>query len=293
MKNIRNILVPTDFSATSRNAYHYAKRLADTIDATITVVHVDEYSMPVADFSMVPLATINTAPLLEDEKKRLSQAELEMFIAEEDTSDGWLMVQTQVKTKVLQGSIVGSLVEASESNDTDLMVVGTTGLQDFLAKIIGSTSLELANKAHCPIILVPQNAQWHGLERVMYASNYESATPKMIREIADFALSINATIHFVHIKDAHSEAKSKVTDTVWDELFAMADPNLSFKIYSIYETDKMEDLKKYAEENNIDLMVFVSRHRSFWGNLMHKSVTENIALSTNTPMMVLHLDDEK
>jgi nucleotide-binding universal stress UspA family protein len=66
---------------------------------------------------------------------------------------------------------------------------------------------------------------------------------------------------------------------------------LSFKIQSIYGEDKIEALKKYADANRINLMVFVSQHRGFWENLVHSSVTQNVAMASDIPIMVLHMDD--
>jgi nucleotide-binding universal stress UspA family protein len=55
MKKIRNILVPTDFSVSARNAFHYARGLAEALDANLTVVHVKEYFLPTSELSMTPL----------------------------------------------------------------------------------------------------------------------------------------------------------------------------------------------------------------------------------------------
>ena len=56
--------------------------------------------------------------------------------------------------------------------------------------------------------------------------------------------------------------------------------------------DKIKELKQYAESHNIDLLAFVSKQRNFWEKLIHKSVTENVALSSDIPMMVVHLHDK-
>lgn len=280
MKKIKNILVPTDFSLTAKNSFRYAKMLAETLDATVTVVHINEYFIPVSEIAI--------APLSETEESQIEEA-MDTFVSE-DVAEG-VLVKSNVKTKILKGDPVERLLALSESDDVDMIVMGSTGLQDFLSKIIGSTSLELANKAHCPVILVPRDAKWQRIDRIMYASNYDSTTPKMIREVTEFALSVNAAVHFVHVEDFNPEQEGKVTEIIWDELFSLTDPNLAFEIHSIYGNDKINELKRYAESNDIDLMAFVSKHRSFWGNLMHKSVTQNIAVSTHTPMLVMHLDD--
>jgi nucleotide-binding universal stress UspA family protein len=281
MKKIKNILVPTDFSLTAKNAFQYAKMLAETLDATVTVVHINEYFIPVSDIAI--------APLSETEESQIEEA-MDTFVSE-DIGEG-VLVKSNVKTKILQGDPVERLLDLSESNHVDVIVMGSTGLQDFLSKIIGSTSLELANKAHCPVILVPRDTKWERIDRIMYASNYDSTTPKMIREVTEFAISLHAAIHFVHVEDFSPVGEGKVTEIIWDELFSLTDPSLAFEIHSIYGNDKIQELKQYAVSNDIDLMAFVSKHRSFWENLMHKSVTENIAVSAYTPMLIMHLDDD-
>ena len=282
MKSIKNILVPTDFSVTARNAYAYAKLLAQSLDAHITVVHINEYFIPVSEIAV--------APLSEHEDDRLAEA-METFISDDirgESGDTSILVKNNVKSKILRGDPVSRLEELSKT--ADLIVMGTTGLQDFMSKIIGSTSLEVANKAHCPVILVPRDARWKPIDKIMYASNYDSTTPKMVREITDFAVMINAAIHFVHIEE-FTDNDEKVTNIIWDELFSTSDPSLAFEIHTIYGEDRIKELKEYSEKNKINLMAFVSKHRNFWQNLMHNSVTQDIAISTTTPMLIMHLDD--
>jgi nucleotide-binding universal stress UspA family protein len=285
MKNIKNIIVPTDFSPTALNALHYAESLAEILDATITVVHVNEYILPGAE--------IVVSPISELEVSRLTETSMQMFVAneEEDDSSGVVVVKNRVKTKILKGDLVGQLVDLSALETTDLIVIGTTGFQDFFTKTIGSTSLQVANKALCPVILVPKEAHWRGLDKIMYASNFESMAPKMIQEVTRFAAPFNAVVHFVNVKDISSDESIESAEINWEELFPKSHPNQSFEVHSIYGRDSIKELKAFAEKNNINLTAFVSKHRSFWENLMHKSITENMALSNTIPMMVIHLDD--
>jgi nucleotide-binding universal stress UspA family protein len=277
MKNIKNILVPTDFSVTARNAFQYAKTLAAITDAQITVVHIEQ--LLVMDISVVrhPQAT-----------ERLNEA-MENFIADE-TEDSPTMVQTKVKTKILIGHPATRLVELSEQYGVDLMVMGTTGLQDFSAKIMGSTSLEVANKAHCPILLVPRDAKWKPIHKIMFSTTYESALPKIVYEVADFANHFKAKVDFVHVEHAKSVQN---IDRLFEELFAEVDAGFPFDIHTVQNNDIVAGLRQYSEENGIDLMVFVSKHRSFWQNLIHHSISLNMALTTNKPMLIMHFDDKE
>ena len=282
MINIKNILVPIDFSTTARNAYQYAKKLAETLNASVTLINIEEYYMPISEIPFEPFP----------ENENYITEEMENFIKDENTSNDWIMLNQKLKNKTLKGDLTGSIIALSDENSTDLIVIGTTGLQDFLSKITGSISLTVASKAHCPVILVPHLAKWKDIKKIMYASNYDSTSSQMIKEIIDFSLILNAKVHFVHVEDFSSKEEIRKTAVMKEELFELTDHIASLEVHSIYGDDKIEDLQHYAQHNDIDLMAFASKRRGFWDNFMHKSVTEHIALSTEKPMMLLHLNNE-
>jgi nucleotide-binding universal stress UspA family protein len=286
MKNIKNILVPTDFSETARNAFHYAMRFAETLDATITVVHVKEYILPTDEVLLSPTSSIDI--------NRMTDDAMSEFINDREgyQASGSVMVHTKVHTKVLEGNPVRCIVGLSEEDNTDLIIVGSTGAQDIISKIIGKTSLEVANQAQCPVMLIPRDAVWNGIDRMMYASNYDSITPEMILEVNDFAHAIKASIHFVHVDEHVPENIGEVTETEAEVAVPLAGTNQTYEIHTIQGVDKIAGLQQYAGAHKIDLMAFAGKHRSFWHKLIYKSIIANIALSTEIPIMVIHSNDK-
>jgi len=282
MKKINKIIVAIDFSITARNAYRYAKELAQTLNAELTLVHVRKTLMIVSDVVISPLPTDNTR-LMKD---------MEDLVAEENKSTDSLTTKQELKIKVLNGDPVFILTELSENKDVDLIVIGTTGLSDVLSKLFGSVSLKVSNKAHCPVILVPREAKWHPIEQLLFASDYDSMTLELTRHIIDFAVNIHAGIHFVNVRNYDPILEPKQKDIRWEGLFESSDPHLTFQKHTVYGNNTVEELKKYSEEKNINLIAFASKHRNFWTNLSHKSISGNMALSSVTPIMVMHLDDE-
>lgn len=282
MKKIKNIIVAIDFSVTARNAYRYAKGLAVTLNAELTLIHVKENIMIVSDVMITPFPP-NYEQLIKD---------MEELVAEENKETTQFKLNQEVKLKVLTGDPVFVLTELSENEEVDLIVIGTTGLSDVLTKIFGSISLKVSNKAQCPVILVPREAKWQSIERILFASDFDSMTLELTRHIIDFAISIHASIHFVNVRNYDPILEPKQKDIKWDGLFVPTDASVSFEKHTIYGNNTVEELKKYSESKNINLMAFASKHRNFWTNLAHKSITENMALSSNIPVMVMHLDDE-
>jgi nucleotide-binding universal stress UspA family protein len=54
----------------------------------------------------------------------------------------------------------------------------------------------------------------------------------------------------------------------------------------------VEALYEYAFYHRIDLLVFVTHHRSFWDNILHKSITNEVLASSDLPLLVIHSDDD-
>lgn len=280
---MKNIVVATDFSVTARNAYRYARALSKSLGVGLSIVHIKENVMNITDVVRTPFPSDNDRELIKD---------IEELVNEENEAMGVKAIENDVKIRILSGDAVDVLAGLSKTNGTDLIVIGTTGLSDVLTKIFGSVSSKVSNKAHCPVILVPRNAKWKNIEQILYASDHDSMKAQFAQEIIDFAVKIKAGIHFVNVRNYDPVGEAKQKDIDWGELFVTTNSNMPYETSTIYGNDTVKELNEYCEGKSIDLMVFASKHRNFWENLMHKSITENMALSTDTPIMVVHKDDK-
>lgn len=282
MKKIKNIVVPIDFSVTSRNAYQYARNLARVLNATLTVVSINEALIIVSDV-MVTQSAFDNVDKTEDIKN---------FIIEEDEKLNADLLKDEVKAKNLNGNTLDVLVDLSEQADTDLIIMGSSGLEDFLAKIVGTVSHKVSTSAHCPVILIPRNVKWRPINNIVYASNYDSLAEVSLKEIMAFAKDVLAEIHFVNVKNYDPLFETKQKEINWDKLFELEILNQPYHKHTIYGNDTAKELNIYCEEKNINMMTFLSKHRNFWQSLAHKSITENVALTSTIPIMIVHVDDK-
>ena len=285
MKRIKNIIVATDFSVTSRDAYRYSKLLAESLNARLTVVNVRESILMASDVSLAPFPIVKDSELVEQINEFMVEENKTLHLSKTRHDD--------VKVKILRGNVVDALVTESESEAVDLMVIGTTGLSDVITKMFGSTSVSLSNQAHCPVLLVPRGAKWKSLEHIMYASNYDSLSPVMVKEISDFAIYTRADLHFVNVRNFDPPFETRQKEFNWDELFISKNPNFYYEKETIYGNDTVKELVEYSMSKGMDMMCFVSNHRNFWQNLVHTSVTENIANSSVIPILIIHIDDNE
>ncbi len=282
---MKNILVPVDFSLCSMDAFLYAKGLADTLGFSIKLVHVYQGNLNMdTSITLQPVKTREEAIL-----KRMDD-----FIKDHlgNTKSSNVLTRQQIKTEAIVGlSTTQEIVELTKNEDDIAMVViGTTGEGNMIKRMFGSVSSTVAQRSHCPVILVPRGAKYDEYKNVLYASNYESADEDLIDQIVDFGSVFNATMHFVHVEE--NDNYETVEDTIFYKLFEKGDPSFSFNIVNIKNRSVLEGLSQYADENNVDLIVLVNRQRNYLENIFQLSLTKKMAKASKLPVMVFHLLNE-
>lgn len=148
---MKTILCPCDFSATALSGIEFAALIARQINGNITLCHVQPSVWPEAIF---------LDPVVEES---VDVANEKMEVVAQN-----LLNQFGVKTRFINPrstdtveGIIGSL-----SENYDLIIMGTNGVDDVFQYLFGSTSFNVAKASLCPVILVPEeygNQIPHGL----------------------------------------------------------------------------------------------------------------------------------
>ncbi len=141
--DIKRILVPLDFSATSQLALDYAHAMARRLSSTLHLVHVCE----------VPAVTAGTrdsyALAYHDWSERLGEeAQLELTRIQGDITD------VPVSAEVLFGSPAHTIVAAAHGTRADLIVMGTHGHGVVMHMVMGNVAERVVRTAPCPVLTV-------------------------------------------------------------------------------------------------------------------------------------------
>jgi nucleotide-binding universal stress UspA family protein len=139
---IKKILVPSDFSSASSNAFRCALRFALKFGADLLLIHVLE---PVVAPGYVALA--EGSPLCEED-----------FAAAGRNLGEWVDLASQAGVKAKLALRVGlpahEIVEIARDHDVDLIVIATHGHTGWKHFCIGSTAERVVRAAPCPVLVV-------------------------------------------------------------------------------------------------------------------------------------------
>lgn len=142
MEQIKNILVPIDFSDYSKSALKYAVNFAKTFSAKMHLVYVIEPMIYPADFSMgqiaVPTGDIDMSKRAKEELTNLAKNEIHDSI------------ETDILIK--SGKPFVEIIETASELDIDLIIISTHGHTGVEHLLFGSTAEKVVRKAPCPVL---------------------------------------------------------------------------------------------------------------------------------------------
>jgi nucleotide-binding universal stress UspA family protein len=140
------ILVPTDFSETSDAALAYAKALAAQLDASLHLLHV--FADPYAAAAYAPEVY---APLPADARERAIR-DVEQRLGER--MDPAEQERFKATTAVVTGLTAKQIVRYADSQQIDLIVMGTHGRRGVAHLILGSVAEHVVRTSNCPVLTV-------------------------------------------------------------------------------------------------------------------------------------------
>ena len=143
LHGIKSILVPIDFSASSRTALAYAVSFAEQCGARLTLLNVVEPAATPDFAKSFPLA-------LEDDKTRAAcKRQLDMLLAQQAIEP-----KRVERTLVRQGRSFHEIAEAARTLKVDLIIIATHGYTGLKHVLLGSTAERVVRHAPCPVLVV-------------------------------------------------------------------------------------------------------------------------------------------
>ena len=141
--HLKKILVPTDFSDTSKKAVQYALRFAEQFGCEIALLYVVEPATPMIG---APLAF---EPCAKKDEFSMAEKDLAVLAAEAHTQG-----THSVSSFVRVGHAPNEITKTAKKLDVDLIIISTHGYTNWRHLCIGSTADRVVRTAPCPVLVV-------------------------------------------------------------------------------------------------------------------------------------------
>ena len=260
---MKTIIVPVDFSETSKNAARFtASMLKGHYGVRVILYHVYE--------------KLNHATASQEALERLKT---------ELNETGAIKIETLAE----EGDhFVDSLERFARHQDAHLIAIGITAKTSEEQYFLGGNALKLIETKVCPVLTIPPNATFTGIHRAVLASelvNVNQTIPvvpiKTILEIlrpALYILNVNDE-HYVSLSETYEAEKNKLA-----EMFADYQPEFAF----IGMSDFHDALNAFVQDHQIDLIISVPRKHSVLEGLFQQGNTRKMVYQTHIPVLAVH-----
>ena len=281
---MKNIIVPTDFSATSLKALSYAAEIAQKSGATIYLLHV---MVPITD-NVGQLYQMNIVNDMLQEETNRSLSELSAL------KKNVLSIYSSIKieTILLEGTVINSILTFAESKSIDLIVMGTTGASGMKEIFMGSVAAATIAKTIIPVLTVPANYKLEEPDGILFATSHFEEKKEVLTPIVDLANLYGATIHvavFLDTDDARAADYLLNTRQLLHYIKVLNDmfPNTKFKGELLEGSDFEKAVEKYEEMNELDIIAMIRYPKNLLETILRKSTTRKISFHSTIPLLII------
>lgn len=263
------VLLPTDFSTSSRNAVKYAFGMFKN-DATYELLNVIYYDNSNPDDAF-----------LKDIHKQTHQ-KFDALLEHIKQETGF--IPTAVKCHIAQGIPVTEVINAHAANwKADMIVMAATGVADNNHILFGSHTAALISSAPIPVISVPRHISFSGIKSIVYATDF-SDTDFGGQALIALAKVFNAHVHFLHVFPEVINASNFSPELIAQDLKRKY--NYKHITFDAVMSNRIEPaIASFIESHKPDLLAMLSHNRNLLEKFFEKSITNEVAYQVNVPLL--------
>ncbi len=278
---MNQILCPTDFSPAAGHAVAYAAALSEQINARLVLLHA--YESPVV-FSSAPLTSIRDA---KQQIKLAAQKKLDKLVQQLEK----IHPRLATETKLLAGLGSERILDAARDIHADMIVMGATGTSKLSRLLIGSTTAAVIRDADCPVLCIPKEAKFNGINRIAFATDLQEDNLASAMTVTPFAAKFGAELSFIYVDDKHllhsDEAIEEMTRRIRRRVKY---PKLSGFIAKNPSITK--GLETFLKKQPADLLVMFTHPRRLGETLFNQSVTRMMSHQAKIPLLAIRRMDQ-
>ena len=275
---MKKILFPTDFSEVSNNAFIYALRLAESINAEIVTMHV--YQLPEVNYVNVAeyLYEVYDVTELSSFENYKDEVPVLRTIAEANN-----LGHIKISHALILGNVVSEIKKITENENFDFVVMGTKGATSLKETFLGTITTKVMNDVKTVVLAIPEHCKYEPIEKVLFITEYKPEERASFLKAMNFAKTFQAHIDCLHVEPTQHQVNNDFIND-WNEMIKDKD----ILSHSIKGDDVEGIILYFIDLHKINLIAMHVKHRSFFEKLFKISLSKKLAFHINVPILAIH-----
>lgn len=273
-KEMKKILLPTDFSSNARRAYQYAFNFFMDEDCTFYLLHAFlPPNVPAGAF-------VNIDDVMEGDAEESLKKELEVFNIE------GLAYQPKIETITMKGDVESAVEQVVKEKGIDVVVMGSKGASGIKELLVGSNAAGVIQKSICPTILIPEKALLKAPVKIVFATDYRKISDlQLLNPLKFTAKKFNAIIQVLHVYD--KEEDQHIDEERKQELDEYLG-GIEHSFHNIHSENIVQGIDDFIHAQAAGMLALVPKRNNFFERIFHKSVTNKMAMHVDIPLLAMH-----
>lgn len=260
---MHRVIIPVDFSETSLNAARYAAQMLAGKEDALAILYNNYETSDDYDIGHNYLESLRKEFI----KAGVKNVEYEMEMG---------------------GDLIDNIARMAHTIRATLILMGITGKSAIRQAMFGSNTLKLVDKNLYPVMIIPPDAKYKGLNNVAFASDFKNVEDVTPAELITAVLEMfNPKLHIVHV---NSEVYVSIPEAMQQEKEKLADMFNRFntEFYFITLNDFQEAIDNFINDYSIDIIITVPKHQTNSTSLFKMSHTKRLAYHSHIPVLAAH-----
>lgn len=256
MSIINKILIPFNFSETSKNALSYAVNFAkDKKEVELNLLHIIQKN---------------------DDKQKIAEK------LDKITTKFQQRTDSKIKYTIKIDELVSGIIKYQNESASDIILIGTSGSEHEE----NTNTSELIRLADCSVLVIPNTYKKFKLKRIAVSLDKEKIDDsKVLNTLLDTTRRFASKVLALTILNEGDSYKQ--VDESNDKLLEY----YLEKFYSHHSFLKSSDIEKgifdYVKENKIDMLAILPRHHSYKRTPSEGKLVNVLAKHAEIPLLIL------
>lgn len=272
---MKKILFPTDFSDVSKNAFIYALKLANALEAEIITLHVYQINSPAYLDVSIYLQEIYEYEELSEFENFKDEVPILRNIAEAND-----LAHIPISNVLIQGSLVSEIVKISKEENIDCIVMGTKGITHLRQIFLGTNATKIMNESKTIVLAIPEKCKYVPITKILFTTKYSFEDIEILQKVQNLAKVLHAHIDCLNIKPVH---KVYNDDFIIDFKNVFKNDQVAF--HSVLSNDVEGAILDFIQQNNTNMIAVHIKHKMFFEKLFQVSLSEKLAIDINIPFL--------
>jgi len=260
---MHRVIIPVDFSETSLNAARYAAKMLAGKENALAILYNNYESQDDLDICM----------------------NYQQSLKREFINAGVKNVECE---REMGGDLIENISRLAHTIRATLIVMGITGKSAIRQAMFGSNTLKLIDRNLYPVMIVPPDASYKGINNVAFASdfkNVEAVTPSVL--ITSVLEMFNPKLHIVHVnKEVYVSLPAEIVSEK-GKLEKMFE-KFNTEFYFITKNDFFEAMDNFIKDHAVDVIITIPRHQSNATSIFKSTHTKRLAYHSHIPILAAH-----